>query len=206
MKNPWTEISLNNYEKHMGLDSVYQLQALNGIMKEQFYSYPVKSVMVLGVAGGNGLEHIDTRIFENIYGVDINNDYLYQCSQRFPGLKGILKIICTDLMGNVSQLPYSDLIIADLLIEYIGYEHFQKVVAQVKSKYISCVIQKNTDTSFVSDSPYLHEFDDLEQIHHQMDETSLKNTMKEVGYNSIYQIEKELPNGKKLMRIDFKLP
>lgn len=63
MKNPWTEISINNYEKHMSLESVYQLQALNGIMKEQFYSYPVKSIMILGVAGGNGLDHIDTQTF-----------------------------------------------------------------------------------------------------------------------------------------------
>lgn len=59
-----------------------------------------------------------------------------------------------DLMGDISQLPYADLIIANLLIEYIGYEHFQKIISKVKPKYISCVIQKSTDTSFVSDSPY----------------------------------------------------
>lgn len=28
-------------------------------MKDQFSAYPVSSVMVLGIAGGNGLEHID---------------------------------------------------------------------------------------------------------------------------------------------------
>ncbi len=36
MLNPWEGISLDNYEKHMSLDSVKQLQALNTIMKEQF--------------------------------------------------------------------------------------------------------------------------------------------------------------------------
>ena len=36
MSNPWEEISLDDYEKHMSLDSVRQLQAMNSIMQEQF--------------------------------------------------------------------------------------------------------------------------------------------------------------------------
>ena len=55
MSNPWEEIRLDDYENHMRLDSVRQLQAMNTIMKEQFEAYPVETVMVLGVAGGNGL-------------------------------------------------------------------------------------------------------------------------------------------------------
>ena len=58
MSNPWEEISLDDYEKHMSLESVRQLQALDSIMKEQFSAYPVETAAVLGVAGGNGLEHI----------------------------------------------------------------------------------------------------------------------------------------------------
>ena len=42
----------------MKLDSVMQLQAMNEMMKNQFDSYPISSVMILGIAGGNGLEHI----------------------------------------------------------------------------------------------------------------------------------------------------
>ena len=38
MTNPWEEISLDDYEKHMSLDSVRQLQALDSIMKEQWVS------------------------------------------------------------------------------------------------------------------------------------------------------------------------
>lgn len=58
MSNPWEEISLSDYENHMSLDSVRQLQAMNSIMKKQFEGYPVKTAMVLGIAGGNGLEHV----------------------------------------------------------------------------------------------------------------------------------------------------
>lgn len=33
MKNPWESISLDDYENHMKLDSVMQLQAMNRMMK-----------------------------------------------------------------------------------------------------------------------------------------------------------------------------
>ena len=36
MNNPWEEIKLDDYEKHMSLDSVKQLQTINKMMKEQF--------------------------------------------------------------------------------------------------------------------------------------------------------------------------
>ena len=81
MSNPWEEISLDDYEKHMSLDSVWQLQTLDSIMQEQFATYPVETAAVLGVAGGNGLEHIDTNKFRTVYGIDINADYLSTVSQ-----------------------------------------------------------------------------------------------------------------------------
>ncbi len=52
MKNPWEEISLSDYENHMKLDSVMQLQAMNEMMKGQFNAYSVTNIMILGIAGG----------------------------------------------------------------------------------------------------------------------------------------------------------
>lgn len=58
-------------------------------------------------------------------------------------------------------LPHADLVIANLLVEYIGYPRFQRAVTQIHPAYVSCIIQINVDDSFVSDSPYLHVFDGL---------------------------------------------
>lgn len=203
MGNPWNEISLNDYENHMSLESVHQLQTMNEMMKEQFYAYDVNSVMVLGIAGGNGLEHIDGGIFKKVYGVDINQSYLDECKNRFPELEDIFITICADLTNADLQLPHSELLVANLLIEYIGYECFQAVVKIVKPQYISCIIQINTDVSFVSDSPYLHVFDCLDEVHHQMQTKELVDSMVKIGYKNEFQCERELPNGKKLVRIDF---
>lgn len=203
MENPWVSIDLRDYENHMKLDNVMQLQTLNKMMKKQLNTYSVKSVMILGVAGGNGLEHIKPEKYSAVYGIDVNPEYLCEVKKRYEALNGILKCLCVDLNGDVSGLPAADLIIADLLVEYIGYERFQAVVGQVKPKYVSCGIQINTGSGFVSDSPYLHAFDGLNSVHHQMESGELARIMDMIGYNEIFTTEYMLPNGKKLVQIDF---
>lgn len=203
MKNPWEEIQLTDYESHMKLDSVMQLQALNEMMKGQFDSYPISSIMILGIAGGNGLEHIKKEKFKRVYGVDINSSYLQEVIQRYPDLNGLLECLCIDLIDETNKLPKADMIIANLLIEYIGYECFQKTVSKVNPKYVSCIIQINIENNWVSDSPYLHVFDGLEQVHHQIEAHVLENTMLEIGYHAINTLEHMLPNRKKLVQIDF---
>lgn len=204
MKNPWEEIQLSDYENHMKLDSVMQLQTMNRMMKEQFCQYPVKTIMVLGIAGGNGLEHINPKKYEKVYGIDVNSDYLAECKERYPKLQGTLECLCVDLTSEPELLPAADLVVANLLIEYIGYECFQKVICKVQPRYVSCIIQINTDSGFVSDSPYLHVFDRLDCVHHQMEERELSDTMKDIGYLEVQKTVENLPNGKKLVGLDYK--
>ncbi len=203
MKNPWEEISLTDYENHMKLASVMQLQAMNEMMKAQFNDYPVSNIMILGIAGGNGLEHISKDKYERVYGVDVNSDYLKEVIHRYPDLDGILECLCINLLHEADKLPKTDMVIANLLIEYIGYACFQKVIRQADPKYVSCIIQINIADDWVSDSPYLHVFDGLEKVHHQMEERTLEKIMLEMNYHVVRKIEHMLPNGKKLIQLDF---
>ena len=205
MSNPWEKISLDDYEKHMSLDSVRQLQAMNAIMKEQFSAYPVDTATVLGIAGGNGLEHVSPDKFRKVYGVDINGNYLRAVAQRYTKLSGVLECLQIDLMNEAEKLPQSQLLIANLLIEYIGYGAFQRAVLQTAPEYVSCVIQINTDEKqWVSESPYLHAFDRLDEVHHQMEEAALTAAMNEIGWSLILQESCSLPNGKAFVRLDYK--
>ena len=203
MRNPWEEISLTDYENHMKLDSVRQLQAMNEMMKGQFNTYPVSSVAIFGIAGGNGLENIQKDSLKKVYGIDVNSSYLEETTKRYPELDGILECLCINLIDETDQLPKADMVIANLLIEYIGYECFQKAVKQVNPKYVSCIIQINMEGNWVSDSPYLHVFDKLEQVHHQMEEQILERTMLDIDYHITNTLEYILPNGKKLVQMDF---
>lgn len=99
MKNPWEEISLDDYEKHMSLNSVMQLQTMNSIMKDQLEDYPVETAAVLGIAGGNGLEHVRAEKYSRVYGIDINKEYLETASERYKNLSGILECLRIDTTG-----------------------------------------------------------------------------------------------------------
>lgn len=170
--NPWETIRLSDYENHMKLHTVRQLQTLNEMIREQLSAWPVQSVMILGIAGGNGLEHVSREKYRAVYGVDVNGEYLEE-------------------------------LIANLLVEYIGYDCFRRIVARVKPKVVSCGIQVDTGEAFVSDSPYLRVFDGLGDIHSQIDAEELGRTVRAVGYDHLGTREYPLPNGKKLLQIDF---
>ena len=91
--NPWNEIALTDYESHMSLASIMQLQALNKLIKGQLKAWPVSSTMILGIAGGNGLEHIRDSGIKKVYGVDINAAYLSETSVRYQDLGNILELL-----------------------------------------------------------------------------------------------------------------
>ena len=203
MTNPWEEIPLSDYEQHMRLASVYQLQTMNQAIRKQLDAYPVTSAMIVGVAGGNGLEHVDRAKYSRIYGVDINPSYLREVEKRYAALRGCLQCLCLDLITDAGRLPRAQLLIANLLIEYVGYGVFQETVKAVAPEYVSCMIQINGDEEWVSDSPYLHVFDRLDEVHHQLSEEGLDKALRAVGYRRIYKEEYPLPNNKKLLRMDY---
>ena len=205
MSNPWEEIRLEDYEKHMALNSVRQLQALSGIMKVQLEAYPVRTAMIFGIAGGNGLEHVNPGKYDAVYGVDINREYLQATEERFAGLGEKLQLMCLDLTKDAGKLPEAELVIADLVIEYTGYAAFTAAVKQAGARFVSCVIQINPEEeeTWVSDSPYLHAFDRLDEVHHEMVPEGLAAAMETEGYREILRESTDLPNGKKLLRMDF---
>lgn len=202
--NPWTDISLSDYENHMSDSSVMQLQTLNLMMKKQLGSYPVESTVILGIAGGNGLEHIDRCKYKSVFCVDVNSAFIESAKEKFRCIADISEFLCLDLTEDHSRLPHAELVVADLIIEYIGYECFANVVRKINPDYVSCCIQINTDSSFVSDTPFVHCFDGLEKIHHHLENDSLIKILSDTGFVCILSEEYPLPNGKKLLRTDFR--
>jgi hypothetical protein len=101
------------------------------------------------------------------------------------------------------ELPKADSVIANLLIEYIGYDKFVAVLKRVKPQYVSCVIQINPSEGFVSDSPYMEQLNTLQAVHHQINEAELGERMKQSGYTYIYGKDTKMANGKILRRIDY---
>jgi len=203
MANPWEEIRLCDYEAHMCSEEVYQLQAVNCLMADQLFAYNAETLMILGITGGNGLEYIHPGEFERIYGVDINQNYLTACEDRYPECREIFEPICTDIRDKATSLPYADYVIANLLIEYVGCDCFCRVIAQVSPEFVSCCLIENGDQNVVSDSKYANVFDRLDEVYFRIEENELTKKMEKIGYTNILREVKNLPNGKSLVRLDY---
>ena len=83
MSDPWLSIPLADYEGHMGADNVQQLSALSDLFKRALDVCFPDSLAILGIAGGNGLEHANPATIKRIVGFDINAGYLDEVGRRF---------------------------------------------------------------------------------------------------------------------------
>ena len=88
----------------MGSEKMRQLTALSDLFKRVLDYCRPRSVAVLGVAGGNGLERIESKITKRIVALDINPQYLDAVQKRFATLPG-LELHCAD--SNSEQLHIS---------------------------------------------------------------------------------------------------
>jgi len=117
--NPWLALPLEDYEGHMGSAAVNQLGPLSELFGEALARLRPQSVAVLGVAGGNGLEHVDSTLTARVVGIDVNPGYLAATKQRFPDLRG-LELHCADLQHDVLNVEPVALVHAALVFEHAG--------------------------------------------------------------------------------------
>lgn len=205
MINPWESMDLSIYESHMSAGDVFQLQTLCTITKQQINAYDHTYVTILGIAGGNGLEHIDVSKTKKVYGLDVNMQYLTECKERYPGLTGILELTCCDLSIPKTVLPCSNILICNLIIEYLGEERFVELIKNNKNNLniVSCVIQKNNDNTFVSHSNVKSAFDNINAIHQDICPNKLSVLFEKIGFCLLQSMAYPLPNGKEFIRMDF---
>ena len=117
--SPWLSIPLSDYEGHMGAAEVQQLSALSELFRRAVGLCRPQSIAILGIAGGNGLEHIAQGSLRRIVGVDVNPHYLAEVGRRYHALSG-LELHCVDLASDEVHLPAVDFVHAALIFEHAG--------------------------------------------------------------------------------------
>lgn len=202
--NPWETIDLHIYEEHMRDEKVLQLQTLNDIMRSQINKH-YKRIGILGIAGGNGLEHIDKNCIDTVFGIDVNKEYLEKCRKRYLELGDKLQLLCIDLSEDKVKLPQADLLICNIIIEYLGITQFANIVRQNRSQLekISCIIQRNSGECFVSVTQNKEQLDTLESVHHDIDEKALTKSLMDLGFICTQKKLYPLPTSKKFIQLDF---
>jgi hypothetical protein len=99
---------------------------------------------------------LKTHAFQAVYGVDINATYLRECQRRYPEWKEVFIPIEAYLLDERIQLPHCDLLIANLLVEYIGYTRFQTLAKQSSAVWIRVVIQQDFAKALYPTLPICH--------------------------------------------------
>ena len=141
----------------MGSAGVNQLALLADLFGEALVRLRPRSVAVLGVAGGNGLEHVDSTLTTRVVAIDVNPSYLDTTKRRFSDLRG-LELHCADLERDapLDTEPVA-LVHAALVFEHAGtdrcLDHAVSLVAP--GGHLSVVLQLPSEgQEAVTPSPF----------------------------------------------------
>jgi len=197
VSNAWLSIPLEDYEGHMADAAVQQSTALSELFRRALDRFRPQSVAVLGVAGGNGLEHIDPTVTTRVIGVDINQSYLDSVQYRFGALTG-LELYCRDLNQGELDLPGVDLVHAAMIFEHAGLGRAldSAVSLVVRSGALSVVLQlPSTSEPGVAETSY----SSMQKVKGRfalIDTAEFQGLLAQRGFRLIDQEHRPLPGGK----------
>jgi len=202
--NPWLSIPLEDYERHMSHYQVGQSILLNSLTKKYLDETKPESVVFLGIAGGNGLEHIDNSVTKSVIGIDINQDYLNTALTRYKHTIPSLQLVNLDIVKNSGSFFEVDFIWAALILEYTGID---KVLVFCKNNirkggHLIVSIQSNNNKQSVSPTG-IESVKKAGEIFSIVNPEELLNKSTGAGYNLIAKEENVLPNGKSILTFHF---
>lgn len=200
MDNPWKNIKAIEYEGHMKF--IQQHDLLNLIFKEQTSELCFDTIGILGIGCGNGLEHIKSDTI--VYGYDINRGFLNECQKVYGDLNIKLILKETDLTSKDANLCPCDVLISNLVVEYIGKYNFTHIIKKCKPRYVSVVLQMTFDKDkAISESPYKKILNNISAIRTEIFPQDLTSTLELIGYKLINSKTYELTPFKSFIRMDF---
>lgn len=202
--SPWQEIPLADYETHMQHSTVGQIALLNALTKKYADSIKPAVAIFLGVAGGNGLEHINTNITKQVIGIDINQSYLDATAARYGNNIAGLQLLNLNITENTGTIGKANFVWAALIIEYTGIEScllFAKNNLLPGGHFVA-TIQANNGLKTVS-STGVETIKKAGPVFKVIGPDELLTKATEFGFTLNNKEENMLPNGKSLITFDF---
>lgn len=203
-RNPWLHIPLEDYELHMSHHLVGQSTLLNALTKKYLAAIKPEDVIFLGIAGGNGLEHIDNQITKSVFGIDINQDYLDTAYKRYKESILTLQLVNLDITQHSERICKADLIWAALVLEYTGIDKALAFCSNNirKEGHLVISIQSNNNKQTVSPTG-IESVKKAGEIFSIVDPELLTSKTLENGYKLMGKEENILPNGKSIITFHF---
>jgi hypothetical protein len=205
LNNPWPEISVSDYETHMSHPAVRQLQVINSMFRSQYEDYLPDKLLCIGIGTGNGLEHVRQEITGIVYGIDINESFLQTSRSRYAEKIGGLLTRLVDVNHDYFTEATVDLVIANLVLEFIELERFigQLELVSRTGTIVSVVFQIIHDAPFVSCSG-VRAINGLSGFKREVRREALEKKLQKEGFTLIKELHHMLHDGKELVRMDFR--
>jgi hypothetical protein len=202
--NPWLDIPLEDYERHMSHHMVGQAILLNSLTKKYLGDIKPETAVFLGIAGGNGLEHIDKNITNCVYGIDINQEYLNNASERYKHIIPSLLLMNFDIARHTESICRADFVWAALILEYVDIDKaFEFCTNNIrKGGHLIVSIQSNNNAPSVSPTG-IDSIKKAGEIFSIVDPEKLLSKSAEMGYKLVEKEENFLPNGKSIITFHF---
>ncbi len=197
MTNPWLAVPLADYEGHMASPAVQQSDALASLFAEALSVRRPASVAILGIAGGNGLERIDSALTHRIVGLDINPAYLAAVRRRFSKLPG-LELHAVDLADRTLPLAPVHLVHAALFFEHAGTgPSLDNALALLgEDGALSVVLQLPSASEPAVGSSGIASIRTLQTHFSLIDPQQFRTTLQERGLEPVYEAHRAVPGGK----------
>jgi hypothetical protein len=197
LHHPWLTVPLRDYEAHMSSEQVAQLGPLSEMFGEALRSFQPKSVAILGVAGGNGIERIDSSITQRVCGIDINPEYLSAVRQRHAGVPG-LELHCLDLVEQSVDLPAVEMVHAALIFEHAGLETCldNAVCLVAPGGVLSVILQLPSTTEPAVGSSPVASVQAHRNSFHFVDVDEFTQELARRGFTFVSSVGRPLPSGK----------
>ena len=153
--NPWSLVSAAEYEAYLGPGGADELAPLSTIFAKVYAARRPRRLAVLGVATGNGLEHVDLHLTGRTVGVDANLTFLAVARQRFLRLGPALELLCADVERVDLGAGRFDLVHAALVFEYVDVRVVvPRIVSWLAPGGASCIVLQLPGGQAVTESRY----------------------------------------------------
>ncbi len=201
----WNSIPLEDYEAHMANAQVGQLQLLNSLTKKYLQQLRPASCIFLGIAGGNGLEHIDNTATRQVITVDINPQYLAKTHERYVVAIPALQTVELDIVQHAGCVTKSKMIWAALIFEYTGVDAGLAFCANniARKGNLAVTIQLNNGVTSVSNTG-VESVKQAGSVFKAVDPAALIEKATDAGFVLVEEEENFLPNGKSFKTYLFK--
>jgi len=197
MSNPWLNVPLAEYEQHMSSAEVQQLGVLSDLFAEALGRCRPRSIAVLGIAGGNGLDHIDSAITTRVVGLDLNPLYLAAVEQRYSHLPG-LELHCVDLSEQHVKLEPVALVHAALVFEHAGVDYcLENALAMIApGGNLSVVLQLPAESGQAVGASGFSSVQNLKSHFSLISPEWLRESLAGRGFRLVHETTRALPGDK----------